>query len=300
LSVEEKAVVEDWKERLKEAKGKTFTFLLIGRTGMGKSSTLNSLMGAEIAPVSDFDPCTADINIQETDLHGAVVRVIDTPGLCDMEGAANDAKYIELMRHKIPYTIDVVLFVSRLNEPRVDASEQRGLRLITEAFGEVFWKKAVIVFTCSDKVPPSRFEEYLDERTKRIHAALLKLQLNHDTIHAIPSVAVDNTDLEKVNPDGKTWIQQLYLTVFSRADDSSKYVFALSTSHMLEKIGVTPLTLWDKVTVGLMAGNSGIIAIQALNLVGGASLLSNPIGWIIILGSAAVGGKKMYDVSKKK
>jgi GTPase SAR1 family protein len=299
LSAEEKAVIEDWQERLKKAKGKTFTFLLIGRAGMGKSSTLNSLMGAEIAPVSDFDPCTTNVDIQETNLHGAIVRVIDTPGLCDMEGADNDARYIELMRQKIPYTIDVVLFVSRLNEPRVDASEQRGLRLITEAFGELFWKKAVIVFTCSDMVSPTRFEEYLEERTKRIHAALLKLQLNNDTIHAIPSVAVDNTDLEKVNPDGQAWIQQLYLTVFNRADDSSKYVFVLSTSHMLENIGVTPLTLGEKAFVGIMGANFGVIALQALNVLGGASLLSNPIGWIIILGSVAVGGKVTYDKTKK-
>jgi GTP-binding protein EngB required for normal cell division len=303
LSAEEKAVVEDLKERLKNATGETFTFLLIGRTGVGKSSTLNSLMGAKIAPVSDFDPCTTNIDIQETNLHGAIVRVIDTPGLCDIEGAANDAQYIELMRQKIPYTIDVVLFVSRLNESRVDASEQRGLRLITEAFGELFWKKAVIVFTCSDMVSPSRFEEYLDERTKRIHAALLKLQLNHDTIHTIPSIAVDNTDLEKVNPDGQTWIQQLYLTVFNRADDSSKYVFVLSTSHMLEKIGVTPIGLWDKVNIGLAAATSGVVTFNAVAALGGSAaglfLISNPVGWAILLGSAAVTGSVVYKSIKK-
>ena len=177
LSEEVKAVVEELQKRLEQAKGKTFTFLLIGRTGVGKSSTINSLIGANVAPVGDFDPCTADVTVHETNLHGAIVRVIDTPGLCDdLEEVGNDAKYIELMREKIPGAIDAVLFVSRLDDTRVDASEKRGLRLITEAFGEPFWKKSVIVFTQSDKVPDERFEEYVCERTKRIRAALLEFQ----------------------------------------------------------------------------------------------------------------------------
>jgi tRNA U34 5-carboxymethylaminomethyl modifying GTPase MnmE/TrmE len=317
LSEEVKAVVEELKERLNKAKGKTFTFLLIGRTGVGKSSTLNSLMGAEVAPVNDFDPCTTNVDIHETDLHGAIVRVIDTPGLCDTEGSDNDTQYIELVRQKIPYAVDAILFVSRLNEPRVDASEQRGLRLITEAFGELFWKKAVIVFTCSDMVPVSRFEEYLDERTKRIRAALLKLQLSNDTVREIPSVAVDNTNLEKINPNGQTWIQQLYLAVLDRAEDSSKDVFVLSTSHMLEKIGVAPLDVMEKLSVGVVALNSGMMGSVLAYLLGvgatsigtvmgphgavltGTLLISNPIGWAVVLGSAALGGGLMYKSMKK-
>ena len=177
LSEEVKAVVEELQKRLEQAKGKTFTFLLIGRTGVGKSSTINSLIGANVAPVGDFDPCTADVTVHETNLHGAIVRVIDTPGLCDdLEEVGNDAKYIELMREKIPGAIDAVLFVSRLDDTRVDASEKRGLRLITEAFGEPFWKKSVIVFTQSDKVPDERFEEYVCERTTRNPAAMLEIQ----------------------------------------------------------------------------------------------------------------------------
>jgi len=318
LSEEVKAVVEELKERLNKAKGKTFTFLLIGRTGVGKSSTLNSLMGARVAPVNDFDPCTTNIDIHETDLCGVIVRVVDTPGLCDTEGTDNDAQYIELMRQKIPHTIDAVLFVSRLNEPRVDASEQRGLRLITEAFGELFWKKAIIVFTCSDMVSVSRLDEYLDERTKRIHAALLKLQLSNDAVHTIPSVAVDNTNLEKVNPDGQTWIQQLYLTVLDRIENSSKDVFVLSTSHMLEKIGVSPLTIMKRVGMsGLVATNTaGLGAILAHTLGVGAPaallgtpaassgipaglfLISNPAGWAIVLTFAAIGGGVVYKMMK--
>ncbi|MEM7580960.1 MAG: GTPase [Cyanobacteria bacterium P01_A01_bin.80] len=318
LSEEVKAVVEELRKRLERAKGKTFTFLLIGRAGVGKSSTINSLIGANVAPVGDFDPCTADVTVHETNLHGAIVRVIDTPGLCDdLEEVGNDAKYIELIRKKIPGAIDAVLFVSGLDDSRVDASEKRGLRLITEAFGEPFWKKSVIVFTQSDKVPDERFEEYVCERTKRIHAALLKLRLDNDTVHSIPSVAVDNTDPEKVNPDGQKWIQQLYLTVLDRAESDSKDVLILSTSHMLEKIGVTPLGIGEKLLVAGQTVNSGVMGSFLAYLLGvgstsvgtaagasgtvvtGTLLISNPIGWAVVLGSAAIGGGLTYMHMRK-
>lgn len=319
LPEEVKAMIKDLRQRLERAKGKTFTFLLIGKTGMGKSSTINSLMGAQVSPVSDFDRCTTDVNYHETNLHEAIIRVIDTPGLCDEEEeVGNDAKYIEMMRQKIPYAIDAVLFVSRLDANRVDASEKRGLRLITEAFGELFWKKAVIVFTHSDKVSDERFEEYLRERTKRIHAHLSTLQLSNNTVHSIPSVAVSNTNAEKVNPDGREWIQQLYLTLLNRIEsEDSKDVFLLSTTHMAEKIGISPLSVLGRTAgvTGVAVGSAQIGATLAAALgVGSTSvgaiagphgavltglfLINNPIGWAIVLGSAIGGGYYMYRISK--
>lgn len=319
LPEEVKAMIEELRHRLERAKGKTFTFLLIGKTGVGKSSTVNSLMGATVAPVGDFDPCTTNVTIHETNLHEAIVRVIDTPGLCDeVEEKGNDAKYLELIRQKISYAIDAVLFVSRLDDNRVDASEKRGLRLITEAFGELFWKKAVIVFTHSDKVSDERFEEYLRERTKRIHAQLLTHQLSNDTVYSIPSVAVNNTNIEKVNPDGQKWIQQLYLTLLDRIEiQDSKDVFMLSTSHMVEKIGLSPLSVIGK-TAGVagMAAGSGQIGAFLAYLLGvgstsvgtimgphgailtGLFLINNPIGWAIVLGSAVGGGYYAYRAVK--
>ena len=313
-SEEVRRAMEDLQKRLRQAKGKSFTFLLVGKTGVGKSSTINSLMDAEVAPVGDFDPCTTNVNILETNLHGATVRVIDTPGLCDdLEEVGNDDKYIDLIRQRVSYPIDAVLFVTKLDDSRVDASEKRGLRILTEAFGELFWGKSVIVFTRSDKVSSARFEEFLRERTKRIHAALSELKVSRETVYSIPSVAVDNTDIEKVDPDGEKWIKRFYLTVLDRVEDDTKSVLLLSTSHTLEKRGISPLrvasmaamagtgvvsSLYPAAAIASMLGIGASSASVGTAVSGTGSVVftglfafSNPVGWAFILGTAAaVGG----------
>lgn len=327
ISVEEvnkinKAVAELSKfgEDLEKAKGKTFTFILVGKTGVGKSSTINSLIDESVAPVGHFRPCTTEVKTHETDLHGATIRVIDTPGLCDdLPEVGNDDKYIELIHQKIKSPLDVVLFVAKLDDSRVDASEKRGLRLITKAFGESFWKKAVIVFTRADAVSDSDFEYYLKERTQLIHEELSALALSDSVVRSIPSVAVDNTNFDAVNPDGEDLIAKFYVTVFNRAHENSRNVLLLSTSHVLEKKGISPLRLAGETALAGVAGfiSTAPLAALAAHILGvgalsygtavsgsGAVVLtglfafSNPVGWALILGTSAVTGGFLYKTVK--
>lgn len=317
-----KEAVEDLRKRLERAKGKTFNFLLVGKTGVGKSSTINSLMDAKVAPTSEFDPCTVDVNIYETNLHGAIVHLIDTPGLCDeLAEEGNDDKYIQLIREKVSYSVHAVLFVTKLDDTRVDGSEKRGLKILQSAFGESFWKKSVIVFTRADKVDEFEFLRFLRERTQRIHAVLSDLKVNHSIVNSIPSSAVDNTDPERVNPDGENLITKLYWTMLERVEDSEmKDVLLLATSHTFEKRGISPLQVAGKTAMAGVAALSAVYpAAVAAHLAGigattvgtavggtgsvvltGVLAFSNPIGWAFILGTAAAAGGLAYRSMSKK
>lgn len=133
-------LIKNLPDILQAQNGKKFVLLLVGRTGVGKSSTVNSLMGKEIAPVGDYEPTTMEVKNYDSDINGIKCTVIDTPGLCDdLEEEENDYKYLELIRSKVNQ-VDSMWFVSRLDETRVSTDEKRGIKLISEAFKPKIWK----------------------------------------------------------------------------------------------------------------------------------------------------------------
>lgn len=218
--------------RLQDQVGDEFTFLLIGRTGVGKSSTINSLMGEEVARVGDYEPTTMEIEFYNNEINGVNFTVIDTPGLCDdLEEKGNDYDYLEKMRSEID-EVDCMWFVSRLDETRVTRDEKEGIKLISEAFGKEIWEKAIIVFTFAGNVAPEKYRTALKERTRLIRQEITKYA-GTAIAENIPSVAVDNT--QPTTPDKKKWLNKLYTQVYVSMSTQSSLPFLMSTIHRIKR-----------------------------------------------------------------
>jgi energy-coupling factor transporter ATP-binding protein EcfA2 len=221
-------LLEMLKEKFRDAEQRKFVFLLVGRTGVGKSSTVNSLMGVPVAPVGDYEPQTFAVEAYEAQAYGIRFRVVDTPGLCDdLEESGNDGEYLRRIVKNVTQ-LDCMLFVTKLPETRVTSDEKRAIKLITDALGTDVWRHSVIVFTFAGFSEPERYERDLANRAELVRREVARY-VSSSVANRIPAVAIDNH--RQHTPDGREWLGALYSAVFTRMHEDGLAAFFLSTAE---------------------------------------------------------------------
>lgn len=229
----EQQIVDQIVGKFKDARKGKFTFLLVGRTGVGKSSTINALLGRQEAKIGKFRPMTTTTKAYEAEAQGIRYVVVDTPGLADTSG--NEQEYLKSIKSEVK-EIDCMFYVSLLNENRIRDDEAATIRLVSQAFSVQVWERAILVFTHADKVDRDEYSESLVERTKIVQEEIAK-HIHKDTANAIPSVAVANDPKSGnplLTPDGRPWLGQLYVAVFKRISDKGMLPFLLATADRVK------------------------------------------------------------------
>jgi len=203
--------------------------LLVGRTGMGKSTTVNNLLGYQIAPVGHFEPETMSVQIYRAPLGQTKVAVVDTPGLCDAHvSEGNDESYVETMA-KEASPVDLLLFVTRFDDNRVTQDEIRSLELITARFGRDIWKRSIVIMTHADRIDRKRFATHLVGRTDAI-ARRMDALLPPD-VSSVPMIPVANGRLR--TPDGKRWLTNLWIASAERIRTERYLAYHFATADRI-------------------------------------------------------------------
>ncbi|KAH9330410.1 hypothetical protein KI387_002518, partial [Taxus chinensis] len=143
------------------------TLVLMGRTGNGKSSTGNSILGRDAFKTGvSFSSTTKECQLEQSTLNnGQILKVLDTPDLVDTKASKvfiekEIVKCIDLVKNGVHGVLFVVSVKNRFTPE--EAGVLDSLQLL---FGANSLNYVVVVFTGGDALEGSgiTLEEYLND-----------------------------------------------------------------------------------------------------------------------------------------
>jgi len=207
----------------------TCTILVLGKSGVGKSSTINSIFGEDLSPAGVFDGETAEVREVVHSVYGINVRIIDTPGLrpCAADARYNARIMAQAKRFTKQHPPDIVLYFDRLDMPARDFGDLPLLRIVTETFGNAVWFNAIVVLTHACTAPPDgqngqpiSYDMYVAQRSHVVQQMIRQAAGDLRLMNPV-SLAENHPDCrrnnrgERVLPNGQIWKPQLLLLCFA-------------------------------------------------------------------------------------
>ena len=233
---EELARISGWLSKLR-SDCPELKLLVIGETGVGKSTLINNLLGDELAGVGHkVESATSTIAHYIGEIEGVPVKLYDTPGLGDSRSERDDEYLQEIKKLMKTETIHLIIYCLKMTETRMRRSLIRTFQQYTEIGVE--WRKTVIALTFADslQLPPNLkkkkeysiiryFNERLDEWRVEIPKTLASEIALEETTLACISINPTAGDYEDPLPNGEDWYIPFWLNVLDVLPPAARITF---------------------------------------------------------------------------
>lgn len=200
--------------------------LVLGKTGVGKSATINSIFDQTKTETDAFQPATDCIREVKGSVNGIKVTFIDTPGFlpsCVRNVKRNRKIMLSVKKFIRRSPPDIVLYFERLDLISMGFSDFPLLKLMTEVFGTAIWFNTILVMTHSSSTLPEgssgypfSYESYVTQCTdlvqQRIHQAVSDARLENQVllVENHPQCR-RNVKGEQILPNGQIWKSRFLL-----------------------------------------------------------------------------------------
>lgn len=187
---------------------------LIGRTGVGKSSLINALCGAYVAPVSDTRSCTETAQTYQCkDGERTLMEILDTRGIAESDNLNAEISAEDMLINQVKeFSPDVAIFMLNCTHRDDVDSDVNFLKKLSESYAQAYNMRLPIVAVVNkcNEMAPSRLKnpnEYTESKTKKIaeqvqhyKEIIVKNNLKIDDIIAVSSLidwmTADGTEID--------------------------------------------------------------------------------------------------------
>nr|CAB3460247.1 unnamed protein product [Digitaria exilis] len=202
--------------------------LVLGKTGVGKSATINSIFGKEKSKTDAFNLATTSVQEIVGDVHGVKIRIIDTPGLQPsvMDQGSNRKVLAAIKKYTKKCPPDIVLYVDRLDCLSCDLNDLPLLKTITSVLGPSIWLNAIVALTHAASAPEDlngahiTYEVLMAQTSHIIQKSIRQATGDMNLMNPVAfaenhSSCQRNHEDQKVLPNGERWRHQILLLCYS-------------------------------------------------------------------------------------